>query len=137
MHVGGTTPYRGAVVSAQCFVGYFNPNGSPISWSIFPSMTSKRCGHSLVTLFDGSLVAMGGYSGDVSYLSSVERLDLERGRWIELASMECRRSGAGCVLGNDGCIYIAGGSPDGNTGLSSFERLDLREGRWQRLANMT
>lgn len=133
---GGTSPYRGAEVLSKCYCGYFDDSDQVIEWKALPSFQTKRCGHAIVTLFDGSLVALGGYSGDVSYLSSVERLDIEYDKWLSLPSMSACRSGPGCVLGNDGCIYVAGGSFDGSTGLSTAERLDVREGKWQKLNDM-
>jgi len=46
-------------------------------------------------MFDGSVLALGGYSGNVSYLKSGERLDLAGGSWSPLPDMSVERSGAG------------------------------------------
>lgn len=135
---GGDTPYRGAFVSSKCYLtdDIDDMNGQGLTWKSIPAFITPRCGHSIVTLFDDSLIALGGYSGETSYLSTVDRLDLNSGRWLPLPDMSEKRSGFGCALGYDGAIYVAGGSSDGTLGVSSFERYDARVGRWEGLPNM-
>ena len=91
---GGTSPYRGAVVSRLCYSTYYTP-GSELQWQALPNLNTNRCGHTLTTMFDGSVLALGGYSGNVSYLKSGERLDLAGGSWSPLPDMSVERSGAG------------------------------------------
>ena len=89
-----------------------------------------RCAHSLSVTAGGLVYATGGYGGGVSYLSSIEAVDLsapERG-WRRVASLpEARAGGASCV-GADHCLYVAGGGDDGTTNFSSCVKWDSRSG---------
>lgn len=85
-------------------------------------MLQRRCGHAALTLFDGSVVTLGGYGGGSDYLRSVELLDPAMLRWISLPPMTVARSGPAAAVGPGGAIYVAGGSPDGSIGHKSLER---------------
>lgn len=127
---GGNSPYRGADVYANCFISKANDLGVQI-WGdhILPSMLSKRCGHSAVTLLDDSVMVLGGYSGGFDYLNTVELLDARLDRWIALPSMSLHRSGMAAVLGPGGAVYVTGGSSDGVWAHKLCERYDPREGK--------
>lgn len=131
---GGDSPYRGAGCFAEVFIRKVNEE----NWqeSVVPSMQFTRCGHSVVTLFSDSIVALGGYSGGTSYLASVEMLAPSLDQWVALPSMRSPRSGMAAVIGPCGAIYVAGGSPDGLAGSKTLERFDPREGVWTTLADM-
>eukprot|EP00596_Hydrurales_sp_CCMP1899_P010364 CAMPEP_0119050774 /NCGR_PEP_ID=MMETSP1177-20130426/71738_1 /TAXON_ID=2985 /ORGANISM="Ochromonas sp, Strain CCMP1899" /LENGTH=342 /DNA_ID=CAMNT_0007029569 /DNA_START=397 /DNA_END=1422 /DNA_ORIENTATION=- len=129
---GGENMFQGSAVYDSCSVRRYGQ----ILWEPLPPMLSKRCGHESVTLYDDSVVVLGGYGREADYLNSVERFDWGTGVWAPLPSMSQRRSGLGAGMGPDGSIYAVGGSADGSTGLSSFESLDLREGRWRALPDM-
>ncbi|KAL1496053.1 hypothetical protein AB1Y20_014682 [Prymnesium parvum] len=104
----------------------------------FPSLGVARCAHSLAVSARGHVYATGGYGGGLSYLSSVESLDLscpERG-WLRVAEMAEARAGATGCFGPDHCLYVAGGGDDGTTNFSSAVKWDPRSGRWLRLASM-
>lgn len=94
LFVGGSSPYRGAAVSPGCFIS--DPGEeSDIQWRPYLSMNTRRCGHVTMTALDGSVVALGGYSGDLSYLRTGEILAEQSHAWTSLPDMEFQRSGAG------------------------------------------
>lgn len=132
---GADSPYRGAGVYDDATA--FSASDQGFAHSIaLPRLAERRCGHAAVTLFDDSVVVMGGYAGGLDYLSSVERLDMGAQKWLRLPSMVVPRSGFASAVGEGGAVYVAGGSPDGSHGHSSLERLDLRVGRWESLPSM-
>eukprot|EP01035_Chromulina_nebulosa_P023663 gene23663-30685_t len=136
---GGDSPYRGSAVFRDCFLWRGSGDGIHRGWEgggVVPSMLQCRCGHAALTLFDSSVVALGGYGGGSDYLRSVELLDPFLSRWIPLPPMAVSRSGPAAVIGPGGAIYVAGGSPDGRVGHKSLERYDCREGKWESLADM-
>jgi len=146
---GGNTPFResrvftDSVLLTQSDVHHTNESFPHITSTYtntflpLPPLNTARSGHSAVTLFNGSVVVMGGYSGGVSYLNSMEILDPEYSRWLPLqAHMAVSRSGMVAAIGPGGAIYVTGGSPDGSTGHKSLERYDSREGRWVSLSEM-
>lgn len=131
---GGSSPYRGADCYTDCYIR--KRHTTKWTENIVPSLQHARCGHSAVTLFNGSILVTGGYAGGFDYLSSVELLDASLDRWTSLPAMSVPRSGMAAVLGPGGEVYVAGGSPDGTLGHKSVERYDPREGKWQALESM-
>lgn len=89
---------------------------------LIPPMRQRRCGHSAVGLFDGSVMVVGGYEGGVDYLATAELLDPSLSRWISLPPMNSPRSGMAASIGPGGAVYVVGGSPDGSGGHRSMER---------------
>ncbi|XP_072013032.1 kelch-like protein 28 [Amphiura filiformis] len=57
-------------------------------WEDLPSMKNARCSVELVHL-DGFIYALGGFDIDGHTLSHVERFDLAKQTWQELASLPC------------------------------------------------
>ena len=80
---------------------------------------------------DGKLYAMGGYSGDGSDLSSVERYDPATNAWEAVAPMATGRY-YHAVAALDGKLYAVGGYNNGF--LSSVERYDPAVGAWEAVA---
>ena len=137
---GGSIPYRDGDVYDEVSINRYHkfnllPSQSDVdgsigdrdalgeaSWMPLPSLLKKRCGHSAVTLFDDSIVVMGGYAGGVEYLSSVELFDWGSMSWYELPQMSVPRSGLAAVVGSGGSIYVAGGSPDGTIGTNTLNK---------------
>lgn len=135
LHIGGgSSLYVGGV----CFADTFIRKASTRSWQekIVPNVLQARYGHSVVELFNGDVVMIGGYAGGSNFHNSVEMLTRSLDRWISLPSMSVPRSAMATVLGPDGCVYVAGGTLDGTQGHKSLERYDPREGKWTRLADM-
>jgi hypothetical protein len=131
---GSDSPYQGAQVYRDGFLLGVGDD----RWNMLtlPHMNIARCGHSSVTSFGDDIIVLGGYQGERSYLSSVEKYDTGSERWVSLPNMSVPRSGFGCAVGECGSVYVAGGSPNGTVGHVSSERLDLREGKWQKLSDM-
>jgi WD40 repeat protein len=129
---GGDSMFKGSAVYDSCTMRRYGAS----AWEPLPPMLSKRCGHESVTLYDDSVVVLGGYGGGSDYLNTVERFDWGAEVWAPLPSMSQHRSGLGAGMGPDGSIYAVGGSADGSSGLCSFESLDLREGHWRTLPDM-
>lgn len=137
---GCSNPFQGAEVYSQCQYLKCSEESGDIS---IADLLHPRCGHQMVTLFDGSLMAMGGYRGvdPISnsniYQTSSERWDWERGCWMDTgAAMAQPRSGFASCVGPGGTIYVAGGSIDGSFGTRSVERFDPRVGCWQPVASL-
>ena len=64
------------------------------AWEAVAPMAAARSRLSVAVL-DGKLYAVGGYSGDGSYLSSVERYDPATNAWEAVAPLTLARSGPG------------------------------------------
>ena len=148
---GGDSPYQNAEVYRHCYkstasqVELFDfdhwrdedDDDEPIAWTDLPPLLEERCGHECITLFDDTVVVLGGYRGGTDYLSSAERLDMHTQQWISIPSMHDMRSGSGAAVGPCGGVYVAGGSYNGHNCHTSFERLDLRMKCWERLPAMS
>ena len=108
-------------------------------WVPAPPLLEARCGLGTAMMSDGSVYAVGGYGGGLTYHRTVEVLatggDDGRG-WAPAPVMHAPRTGLGVAAGPDGCVYAVGGSPDGSSSHCSAERLDPRVGAWERLPDM-
>jgi hypothetical protein len=82
------------------------------NWKRIAPMKTARCGHVSLTLFDNSLVSIGGYLGGTSYLSSVELMDPGTGEWHSLPNMSCPRTAPGAAVCEHGSIYVFGGKKE-------------------------
>ncbi|CAM9216419.1 unnamed protein product [Scytosiphon promiscuus] len=129
---GGTGPYRNDTAFET--VEVWRPGAE--TWVRGPSMNIARCGLGVAAMPDGKVFAVGGYGGNLQYLSSAEVLDPGAERWTALAPMKRRRTGVAVVSGPDGRLFAIGGSSDGSHGLSSVETFDPREGKWGTSAPM-
>ena len=80
------------------------------------------------------IYAIGGYDG-TKYLNSVEKLDIMRGVWVELAPMKHARCTLSAVPTPD-CqfIYAIGGF--NGTALRVIERYSLVEDTWTEVSPM-
>ena len=65
-------------------------------------MAAARYAHAVAVL-DGKLYAVGGYSGDGSYLSSVERYDPALDAWEAVAPMGEERDGLAVTASCGSC----------------------------------
>lgn len=90
-----------------------------------PAMHTPRL-HPSACLLDGLLYAIGGGG---AHASSVERFDVEHGRWDVLASMHDGRMGcaSGCYGGK---IYVFGGRSEDGILVSSIECFDPCTAQW-------
>ncbi|CAF1272857.1 unnamed protein product [Rotaria sp. Silwood1] len=75
-----------------------------------------------------------GYDG-LSLLRTVEKYDINLGRWSQMAPMLTPRSGAGCAT-VDRYIFACGGF-DGKIHLSSVERYDSQINQWTNVTSMS
>lgn len=98
-----------------------------------PELVSRRC-RCGVTVLNGSVYAVGGFDG-TSRVRSVERLDLEQGRWVPVEHMLSRRSTLGVGVLN-GQLYAVGGF-DGTNGLDTIERYSPETNQWANVASMS
>ena len=107
-------------------------------WRAFPPMTTPRCAHSLSRSAGGVMYATGGYGGGVSYLDSIECIDLhvpERG-WRTVHTLPQPRAFAATCFGPDHCLYVVGGSDNGSGNFASCLKIDPRSGHTHALAPM-
>eukprot|EP00326_Haptolina_ericina_P032202 CAMPEP_0181240202 /NCGR_PEP_ID=MMETSP1096-20121128/40388_1 /TAXON_ID=156174 ORGANISM="Chrysochromulina ericina, Strain CCMP281" /NCGR_SAMPLE_ID=MMETSP1096 /ASSEMBLY_ACC=CAM_ASM_000453 /LENGTH=454 /DNA_ID=CAMNT_0023336043 /DNA_START=27 /DNA_END=1393 /DNA_ORIENTATION=- len=131
---GGESMYRHSKVYRT--VEIYSLTGG--SFPDFPQLQVARCAHSLAVAANGTVYATGGYGGGLSYLSSIEALDLSAPElgWSRVASMPEARAGSSGCLGPDHCLYIVGGGDNGTTNFSSCVKWDPRSGKWHQLASM-
>lgn len=80
---------------------------------------------------DGKIYAIGGYGGPTnsSCLRSVERYDIVKNKWEQVASMNEGRRALAAVSMPDG-IYAIGGY-NGKDYISSVEKYDVESDSWQ------
>ncbi len=77
-------------------------------WTALPTLAFARSGHAQVTLSDGRVLVMGGYSGGP--LNSVERLTVSGTfAWVTMAAMATNRFGHRAILLNNGKVLVIGG----------------------------
>ena len=108
------------------------------AWAPLPPLGAARCAHSLALSAAGTAYAVGGYGGGLTYLASVECLDVaapERG-WRAVASLNQPRAGACAAFGPDHCLYVIGGGGNGHDADSTCVKWDSRANQWLPLAPM-
>lgn len=87
-------------------------------WSITGSMNVPRSNHSLLSLNNGKVLAIGGSSElndhpfypTVEPTTTCELFDLSTGQWEQVGDLEAARSGHKSVRLNDSRIFIIGGT---------------------------
>lgn len=82
------------------------------SWSALPDMTVGRDNHTLTTLCDGRVLAVGGLGGSpqLSELSSAETYNKGPGSWLPTGSLAVARSHHTATRLLDGRVLVVGGS---------------------------
>lgn len=104
-------------------------------WQMGPPMLSTRHGHCAVGLGNGSVVVTGGYGG----LDSVERLDIDSGRWTVLPGLNPVRAQHGCALvemhGEQGVLVVGGDSVGTRLRDVRFLPLD-KPSEWRKVADL-
>ena len=97
-----------------------------------------------VAVLDGKLYAAGGYSGDGSYLSSVERYDPATNAWEAVAPLTLARFGAR-VAALEGKLYAVGGRVEeedeaaevaNDEAANTVERFETATNVWEEVAPM-
>jgi hypothetical protein len=103
-------------------------------------MIHPRCGHEVVTLFDGRLLSMGGMRADANgqeiYHCNAELYNWENNAWQEIPSMYLARSCFASCVGPYGRVYAAGGIINSSHSTKEMECYDHRMGKWQKLQPM-
>lgn len=87
-------------------------------WSITGSMNVPRSNHSLLSLINGKVLAIGGSSElndhpfypTVEPTTTCELFDLSTGQWEQVGDLKIARSEHQSVVLNDGRIFIVGGN---------------------------
>lgn len=99
-------------------------------WHKCASMISRRDELAACLGPDGKIYAIGGYGGPTnsSCLRSVERYDVLKNKWEQVASMNEGRRALAAVAMPDG-IYAIGGY-NGKDYISSVERYDVETDTW-------
>ena len=131
---GAESMYKHAAVHASAEV--YAPGAD--AWAPLPPLGAARCAHSLALSAAGTAYAVGGYGGGLTYLASVECLDVaapERG-WRAVASLNQPRAGACAAFGPDHCLYVIGGGGNGHDADSTCVKWDSRANQWLPLAPM-
>ena len=100
------------------------------TWRPVSSMNTPRRALGAVSV-GNSIVAIGGYDG-AKYLNTVERLDMQTGKWSYMRSMSTARCAFAAVVSPDQkYIYAVGGF--NGTALSEVERYSVSEDTWTRV----
>jgi N-acetylneuraminic acid mutarotase len=97
------------------------------------SMNIARDGQTATLLFNGKVLAAGGFSGSLNYLSSAELFDPANGIWTNTCSLSTTRSGHTATLLPNGRVLVVGGhsgSVLSSTVLASTELFDPASGTW-------
>lgn len=102
--------------------------GSECPWTPAGSMTRKRYFHTLVTLADGRVLAVGGIDGSFNATASAEIFDPVTGVWAQAASMSTPRYWAQGALLPDGRALITGGW--GGSSIAAAEIYDPMTNAW-------
>jgi len=133
---GGESMYRHAKVYSD--VECYDPRRPYLGWQPLPSLKTSRCAHSMALSLDSKIYTVGGYGGGLSYLDSIECLDLaspERG-WYTVASLSYGHAGGVGCFGQDHCLYVVGGGDNGTSNTPTAIKWDPRSGKWTSLAPM-
>ena len=83
------------------------------SWALGSDLKQARTAYALVTLDNGSLLAIGGAGPDAS--KGAERYSPTTGAWAEVASMTTPRGGMVAATLDDGRVLVAGGNGTGTS----------------------
>jgi len=106
------------------------------NWTFITPMRSKRSYLGAVEIA-GSVYAIGGFGEELGnldgWLTSVERLEAQRGIWLPASPLLQPRAYFGAVQ-KDGSIYALGGY--NSSWLNTAERFDPREGKWYSIQPM-
>ncbi len=92
-----------------------------------PALQTPRSYHSSITLDDGRVLVVGGYSSGGAALRSAEVFDASSGQWSPAGNMSVGRVHHTAIKLNDGRVLIAGGI-SGTTVLASTELWDPATG---------
>ena len=104
------------------------------SWSSCPSMLYPRAWPEVVTLPNGDIFVMGGYSVS-GPTATTEIFDVVEKQWRAGPTMTVKRVGHTATLLDDGTVLVTGGETDRGT-TDSAELIDLGKGVCQALPEM-
>jgi hypothetical protein len=124
----------GLETNATTSAELFDPAST--SWSPTGSMAAPREDYELVTLDDGTALAIGGYDG--RSVATVERYFPSAGLWVTAAPLSVPRESAAAVVLRDGSVLVTGGYDHGvGAARLSTERYDPAANRWTSTATMS
>ena len=114
--------------------GYFNTierfDGD--TWTTLANnLTYGRQSHCSVAISSTEVLMIGGYN--TSYISAMEKYDINGNHIETLPSMELARSMSGCAVYNNE-VYVSGGF--NSAGLSSVEVYNIQAKQWRKANNM-
>lgn len=109
-------------------------------WSTTGSLRDGRLMAGVAKLRDGKVLAIGGFTGDVTTLDSVEAYDPRSGSWSTAAPMSQTRYYSALALLLDGRVLVAGGRQNvhnsGPHDTDASEIYDPAAGRWAPAASL-
>jgi len=99
-------------------------------------MTLPRSGHAAVTLKDGRILLVGGWSGTSGVTSTAEIYDAGSHRFSRAGSMAAARGECTATLLADGTVLVAGGVNGSQQALSTAEIFDPRTNSFSSAGSM-
>jgi Tol biopolymer transport system component len=104
------------------------------SWAATGSMITPRYGHTAVSLADGSVLVVGGYTNRNDILASAELYDPATGSWTATGSMLSHAGSFTATLLRDGRVLVIGSGYEGSS--ASAELYDPHSGSWTATGSM-
>ena len=108
-------------------------------WSAATHMLQPRAYPMVVTMYDGSVLAVGG-SLNLKPLDTAERYYPENGTWVAAGRLNVPRTQGTLTLLGDGRVLAAGGGMEGSPGwasTASAEIFDPKTGVWSLVPPMS
>jgi N-acetylneuraminic acid mutarotase len=87
-------------------------------------MPTARHGLALAVTAAGTVLAIGGYNPQDTYVRAVEEYDPDADRWVARAPVPAARASLAAARGEDGRIFVAGGTNASGARLTAFEVYD-------------
>ena len=134
--MGGNRDYPGdehVVANAEIY----DPKSG--TWRETAPMQTARRSHAALLLNDGSVLVIGGASGEkkgAQQLNSVERFDPKTEQWTAMPPLREARWGPTADLLRDGSVLVTGGAFSPIGARRSAELFEPRSGEWRDAGNL-
>lgn len=136
----GTIPPSPVISCLFGFPDKPTPPPSPGTWTITGSLVAARQDHTATKLFDGRVLVVGGFNGDLvgtaKYLTSCEIYDPATGTWSATGSLaQGRYSHTATRIDGTGFVLVTGGS--NGSPIGTCEIYNPSTGLWSAATSMS